>query len=188
MLASLTLAGASRYPSALGHLVRTAAVAAYLANVLGLDDVEQQRIYLVAPVHDIGKVIHPVAAAGQIEKYKNIWDTANDEAWPYLPYDPKSVEGQLVGAPQRQSFEPPVQAMIQAIRQVLPLATVLVVDDASPDGTARIAREQGAIVIERSGPRGLGPAYREGFCHALSMNLDPIFQMDADFSHHVLIF
>lgn len=58
-----------------------------------------------------------IAAAGQIEKYKNIWDTANDEAWPYLPYDPKSVDGQLVGAPQRQAFEPPVQAMIQAIRQ-----------------------------------------------------------------------
>ncbi|WP_231479613.1 HD-GYP domain-containing protein [Ralstonia sp. UNC404CL21Col] len=56
MLASLTLAGASRYPSALGHLVRTAAVAAYLANVLELDDAEQERIYLVAPVHDIGKL------------------------------------------------------------------------------------------------------------------------------------
>ncbi|MFS2107587.1 HD-GYP domain-containing protein [Ralstonia sp. Ralssp135] len=56
ILASLTLAGGSRYPSALGHLVRTAAVAAYLANVLELDDAEQRRIYLVAPVHDIGKL------------------------------------------------------------------------------------------------------------------------------------
>ena len=49
ILASLTLAGGSRYPSALGHLLRTAAVAAYLANVLELDDVEQRHIYLVAP-------------------------------------------------------------------------------------------------------------------------------------------
>lgn len=56
ILASLTLAGGSRYPSALGHLVRTAAVAAYLANVLELDDAEQRHIYLVAPVHDIGKL------------------------------------------------------------------------------------------------------------------------------------
>ena len=56
ILASLTLAGGSRYPSALGHLIRTAAVAAYLANVLELDDAEQRRIYLVAPVHDIGKL------------------------------------------------------------------------------------------------------------------------------------
>ena len=56
ILASLTLAGGSRYPSALGHLIRTAAVAAYLANVLELDDDEQRRIYLVAPVHDIGKL------------------------------------------------------------------------------------------------------------------------------------
>lgn len=57
------------------------------------------------------------AAAGQIEKYKKIWDTANDEAWPYLPYDPVSVGGQLVGPPQRQTFEPPVNAIISAIRQ-----------------------------------------------------------------------
>lgn len=56
ILASLTLAGGSRYPSALGHLVRTAAVAAYLANLLELDDAEQRHIYLVAPVHDIGKL------------------------------------------------------------------------------------------------------------------------------------
>ena len=56
ILASLTLAGGSRYPSALGHLLRTAAVAAYLANVLELDDAEQRHIYLVAPVHDIGKL------------------------------------------------------------------------------------------------------------------------------------
>jgi hypothetical protein len=57
------------------------------------------------------------AAAGQIEKYKAMWDSANDEAWPYLPYDPVNVNGQLVPPPARQVFEPPVQAMIQAIRQ-----------------------------------------------------------------------
>lgn len=56
ILASLTLAGGARYPSALGHLIRTAAVAAYLANVLELDDAEQRHIYLVAPVHDVGKL------------------------------------------------------------------------------------------------------------------------------------
>ncbi|MCO5399185.1 HD-GYP domain-containing protein [Ralstonia soli] len=60
-LASLTLAGGLRYPSALGHLVRTAAVSAYLANVLELADAEQQQIYCVAPVHDVGKLGIPDA-------------------------------------------------------------------------------------------------------------------------------
>lgn len=60
-LASLTLAGGLRYPSALGHLVRTASGSAYLANVLELADAEQQQIYLVAPVHDVGKLGIPDA-------------------------------------------------------------------------------------------------------------------------------
>lgn len=61
ILASLTLAGGLRYPSALGHLVRTASVSAYLANVLELPDAEQQHIYFVAPVHDVGKLGIPDA-------------------------------------------------------------------------------------------------------------------------------
>ncbi len=60
---------------------------------------------------------------------------------------------------------------------------VLVVDDASPDGTAAAARARGAEVIERHGVRGLGPAYRDGFAWALAGGFDPIVQMDADFSH-----
>lgn len=60
---------------------------------------------------------------------------------------------------------------------------VLVVDDASPDGTAGVAREHGAEVLERQGLRGLGPAYRDGFAWALAGGFDPIIQMDADFSH-----
>lgn len=71
--------------------------------------------------------------------------------------------------------------MIAAIRAVLPEATVLVVDDASPDGTAE--RAVGAVVLRRSGPRGLGAAYRDGFRWALSEGFTEIFQMDADFSH-----
>jgi len=58
-----------------------------------------------------------VAEAQQVAKYKAIWDSANEEAWPYLPYDAVEKGGQLVGAPQRNSVDPPVQAMIMAIRQ-----------------------------------------------------------------------
>lgn len=66
---------------------------------------------------------------------------------------------------------------------------VLVVDDNSPDGTGQLAddlaqRHPGRFhVIHRTGQRGLGLAYREGFCRALDMQADLVVQMDADFSH-----
>jgi dolichol-phosphate mannosyltransferase len=66
---------------------------------------------------------------------------------------------------------------------------VLVVDDASPDGTGRIADElagqydQRLHVLHRTGPRGLGRAYIDGFRWALEHGADRLIQMDADFSH-----
>lgn len=67
---------------------------------------------------------------------------------------------------------------------------VIVVDDASPDGTGRladqwVARSDGRVhVIHRSGKLGLGTAYIAGFKSALSTGPDRIMTMDADFSHH----
>ncbi|ALL68960.1 response regulator [Paraburkholderia caribensis MBA4] len=55
-LASLALAGCKRYSGASGHLVRTAYMSTCLAALLGLDSREQERIRLVTPVHDIGKL------------------------------------------------------------------------------------------------------------------------------------
>lgn len=66
---------------------------------------------------------------------------------------------------------------------------VLVVDDASPDGTGDIAdalaaRSPGRLqVMHRSGKLGLGTAYISGFRQALSQGADAVGQMDADFSH-----
>ncbi len=66
---------------------------------------------------------------------------------------------------------------------------ILVVDDDSPDGTGRLADElaqryEGRFhVIHRTGQRGLGLAYRDGFRYALDAGADLIIQMDADFSH-----
>jgi dolichol-phosphate mannosyltransferase len=65
---------------------------------------------------------------------------------------------------------------------------VLVVDDNSPDGTARLVKEMQATndrvhLLERPGKMGLGTAYVAGFKYALSHGFDFIFEMDADFSH-----
>ncbi len=67
---------------------------------------------------------------------------------------------------------------------------VLVVDDASPDGTADKVKElQGdqserIHLLERQGKLGLGTAYITGFRYALEKGYDYIFEMDADFSHN----
>ncbi len=66
---------------------------------------------------------------------------------------------------------------------------VLVVDDASPDGTGRLADELAAAhpgrveVLHRSGKLGLGTAYLTGFQRAFELGADFILTMDADFSH-----
>lgn len=65
---------------------------------------------------------------------------------------------------------------------------VLIVDDNSPDGTARIVKEMQAAeprihLLERPGKMGLGTAYVAGFTYALAQGFDFVFEMDADFSH-----
>lgn len=67
---------------------------------------------------------------------------------------------------------------------------LLIVDDGSPDGTARLVREEqqhfdGRLhLLERSGKLGLGSAYIAGFKFALERGYDRIFEMDCDFSHN----
>lgn len=65
---------------------------------------------------------------------------------------------------------------------------VLVVDDASPDGTGEIADEMAAanpriFVFHRPKKSGLGRAYLDGFRYGLEQGYDILFEMDADFSH-----
>ena len=66
---------------------------------------------------------------------------------------------------------------------------VLIVDDESPDGTGAIAdrialENPGRLhILHRTGPRGLGVAYLDGFRWALEHGADIVVQMDCDFSH-----
>jgi dolichol-phosphate mannosyltransferase len=75
-----------------------------------------------------------------------------------------------------------------AILASLPAATLLVVDDNSPDGTGRMADELAAgnpriHVLHRAAKQGLGRAYLDGFARALGGGAAVVVQMDADFSH-----
>lgn len=82
-----------------------------------------------------------------------------------------------------------IRDIIKVTRVISPLFDVLVVDDGSPDGTAKIVKEEmektpdRVYLIEREGKLGLGTAYITGFKWALEKGYDYICEMDADFSH-----
>jgi len=81
-----------------------------------------------------------------------------------------------------------VRKIIPAIMAVDRRLHVLVVDDASPDGTAaevmKISKKNKNVrLIRRGGKLGLGTAYVEGFKYAVKHSYDYVFEMDADFSH-----
>ena len=81
-----------------------------------------------------------------------------------------------------------IEPISRAILEALPAATLLVVDDGSPDGTGDLADALAAIddrirVRHRPQKQGLGRAYLDGFGIALANGAGTIVQMDADFSH-----
>ena len=78
--------------------------------------------------------------------------------------------------------------IVRRVRQVVPDADVVVLDDNSPDGTGEVADALAAAdervqVIHRKGKEGLGAAYLAGFRWALAQGYDAVVQMDADGSH-----
>ncbi len=81
-----------------------------------------------------------------------------------------------------------VEKIVQAVMD-LPDFHILIVDDNSPDGTADLVapycvRYDRVHLIRRSGPRGFGPSYIEGFQQCIAKGFDAIFSMDCDFSHN----
>jgi dolichol-phosphate mannosyltransferase len=86
---------------------------------------------------------------------------------------------------ERENLEPMVRALLERLG---PDDCVLVIDDASPDGTGeladRLAAEHDRVsVLHRPRKDGLGPAYLAGFRRALVDGVDLVLEMDCDFSH-----
>ena len=78
--------------------------------------------------------------------------------------------------------------IVAAVRAAVPAATILIVDDNSPDGTGVLADELAAAdpqvrVKHRPAKQGLGRAYIDAFLGLLEEGWERIVQMDADFSH-----
>lgn len=89
---------------------------------------------------------------------------------------------------EAENIQPFVEAVINQLDAYGVEGTVLVVDDASPDGTGEIAdelaqRNPRVAVLHRPKKAGLGSAYQAGFRWALEGRFELIGQMDCDFSH-----
>ena len=87
---------------------------------------------------------------------------------------------------ERENLEP----LVRALAQVLDTTRdrMLVIDDASPDGTGeladRLADELPWVgVLHRSAKEGIGRAYLAGFAEALATGAELVLEMDCDFSH-----
>jgi dolichol-phosphate mannosyltransferase len=81
-----------------------------------------------------------------------------------------------------------LERFVSQVRALAPSAEMLIVDDASPDGTGDIAddiarRDPNVKVMHRAGKFGLGTAYVDAFRKGLAEGYDLFFEMDADLSH-----
>jgi len=79
-------------------------------------------------------------------------------------------------------------AFVDLLFASAPDVDLLVVDDASPDGTGDVAealsdRDPRIGLLRRPGKLGLGSAYLDAFRHALCRDYELVFQMDTDLSH-----
>jgi dolichol-phosphate mannosyltransferase len=97
------------------------------------------------------------------------------------------VQRALVVVPTYNECEN-VGRLIPLVLSQDPRLEVLIVDDASPDGTgdivaAMVETEPRIHLLRRSGKLGLGTAYLAGFRWGLDRGFDALFEMDADFSH-----
>lgn len=81
-----------------------------------------------------------------------------------------------------------IENMIRTLYGLYPAISILIIEDGSPDGTAKVVKNlmkefKNLFIIERSGKLGLGTAYIAGFKWALQKNYQYVFEMDCDFSH-----
>lgn len=75
-----------------------------------------------------------------------------------------------------------IQSVLRGLSQCLPGIHLLVVDDGSSDGTAELAREAGAEVLQRQ-HGGYARALCSGYRHLVAQSVDQVIQLDADGQH-----
>src|ERR1700761_3524919 len=102
--------------------------------------------------------------------------------------EPNAATGRVVIVMPTYNERQNLEIMAGRIRESVPDADLLVVDDNSPDGTGDLADKLAEVdtqvqVMHRTEKAGLGRAYVAGFTWALDGGYDLIVEMDADGSH-----
>ncbi len=116
--------------------------------------------------------------------------------WTWRPPAPRPRAVSMAGPPSGRKIAvvptyneaQNVEKLIDAVLAQGPSYEVLIVDDASPDGTgglvrARAEREPQVHLLSRGGKLGLGTAYVDGFREAVRLGAELVIQMDCDLSH-----
>jgi dolichol-phosphate mannosyltransferase len=101
---------------------------------------------------------------------------------------PASATGRVLIVMPTYNERQNLEIMVARIRESIPGADLLVVDDNSPDGTGDLAEklvetDPRMHVMHRTEKAGLGKAYLAGFTWALEHGYDVVVEMDADGSH-----
>lgn len=120
-----------------------------------------------------------IGATGQFKNFEGRWQQANVRNFAYLEYNPVTVDGVLAPPPQRQQFEPPIQAMVYAIKQAdndLKATTMLFdasLGEQGPEqsGKAILARQQQGQVAHAHFLDNLARAH--GFLGTILLDMIP---------------
>jgi len=112
----------------------------------------------------------------------------DDLAVPDPPAPPSEEASRLLISLATYNEAGNLRPLVETIRQFSPHASILIIDDNSPDGTGRIADElretlPDVHVIHRPGKLGLGTATLAAIRHAIENDFDYLLNLDADFSH-----
>ena len=99
----------------------------------------------------------------------------------------RRVGGQLICIPTYNEASN-ILPLVERVHEVAPACDVLVIDDASPDGTGdlvrqRILKDARLEIMARPAKLGLGTAYMAGFAYGLQHGYSGVLTMDSDFSH-----
>lgn len=90
---------------------------------------------------------------------------------------------------ERENIQVIIPKILEEFREGAIEGGIIVVDDASPDGTSEVVEEfaknsNRVYLFRRQGKLGIGSAYKDGFKFALSREFDGVIEMDADLSHN----
>ena len=106
---------------------------------------------------------------------------------PTIPDSKPKIKRPLIILPTYNEADN-IAKILKAIEALPHQISILVVDDSSPDGTAKIVSDypsfnKNVFLLKRPKKSGLGSAYRDGFQWGLRNGHDACLQMDSDFSH-----